>query len=97
MVKMVTWGNFKKKMFKKNKNFEKDFKEIERRIEMENYFEDLKKFKNSLSEVGLPQDIENEVLKTYAIEKTKIIVKVEDSKEVLNQLKDLSDLAEIFK
>ena len=29
---MVTWGNFKKKMFKKNKNFEKDFKEIERRI-----------------------------------------------------------------
>ena len=36
MVKMVTWGNFKKKMFKKNKNFEKDFKEIERRIEMEN-------------------------------------------------------------
>lgn len=94
---MVTWGNFKKKMFKKNKNFEKDFKEIERRIEMEKYFEDLKKFKNSLLEVGLPQDIENEVLKTYAVEKTKIIVKVEDNKEVLNQLKDLSDLTEIFK
>ena len=64
---------------------------------MENYFEDLKKFKNSLSEVGLPQDIENEVLKTYAVEKIKIIVKVEDNKEVLNQLKDLSDLTEIFK
>ena len=94
---MVTWGNFKKKMFKKNKNFEKDFKEIERRIEMEKYFEDLKKFKNSLSEVGLPADIEKEVLKTYAIEKTKIMVKVEDNKEVLNQLKDLSDLTEIFK
>jgi len=64
---------------------------------MENYFKDLKKFKNSLSEIGLPQDIENEVLKTYAVEKTKIIVKVEDNKEVLNQLKDLSDLTEIFK
>lgn len=93
---MVTWGNFKKKMFKKNKNFEKDFKEIERRIEMEKYFEDLKKFKNSLSEVGLPADVENEVLKTYAIEKIKIMVKVEDNKEVLNQLKDLSDLTKIF-
>ena len=64
---------------------------------MKNYFEDLKKFKNSLSEIGLPQDIEDEVLKTYAVEKTKIIVKVEDNKEVLNQLKDLSDLTEIFK
>lgn len=94
---MVTWENFKKKMFKKNKIFEKDFKEIERRIEMEKYFEDLKKFKNSLSEVGLPPEIEVEVLKTYAIEKTKIMVKVEDNKEVLNQLKDLSDLTEIFK
>lgn len=93
---MVTWGNFKKKMFKKNKNFERDFKEIERRIEMENYFEDLKKFKNSLSEVGLPSEIEVEVLKTYAIEKTKIMVKVEENKEVLNQLKDLSDLTKIF-
>lgn len=38
---------------------------------MEKYFEDLKKFKNSLSEVGLPADIENEVLKTYAIEAVK--------------------------
>ena len=64
---------------------------------MEKYFEDLKKFKNSLSEVGLPADIENGILKTYAIEKTKIMVKVEDNKEVLNQLKDLSDLTEIFK
>lgn len=26
---------------------------------MEKYFEDLKKFKNSLSEAGLPADIEN--------------------------------------
>ena len=33
---MTTWEKFKKKMFKKNKDFEKDFKEIERRIEMEN-------------------------------------------------------------
>lgn len=55
---MTTWESFKKKMFKKNKNFEKDFKEIE---------------------------------------KIKIIVKIEDNKEVLNQLKDLSDLTEIFK
>ena len=31
---MVTWENFKKKMFKKNKIFERDFKEIERRIKM---------------------------------------------------------------
>ena len=29
---MATWEEFKKKMFKKNKNFEKDFKEIERRM-----------------------------------------------------------------
>ena len=69
----------------------------ERRTKTEKYFEDLKKFKNSLSEVGLPAEIEVEVLKTYAIEKTKIMVKVEDNKEVLNQLKDLSDLTEIFK
>ena len=84
-------------MFRKNKNFEKDFKKIERRIKMEKYFEDLKKFKNSLSEAGLPAEIEVEVLKTYAIEKTKIMVKVGGNKEVLNQLKDLSDLTEIFK
>ena len=84
-------------MFRKNKNFEKDFKKIERRIKMEKYFEDLKKFKNSLAEAGLPAEIEVEVLKTYAIEKTKIMVKVGGNKEVLNQLKDLSDLTEIFK
>ena len=53
MVKMATWENFKKKMFKKNKNFERDFKEIERRMKMENYFEDLKRFKNSLSETNI--------------------------------------------
>ena len=87
---MVTWGNFKKKMFKKNKNFEKDFKEIERRIEMEKYFEDLKKFKNSLSEVGLPQDIENEVLKTYAVEGAKILLNKEEKDETMSELKELA-------
>lgn len=86
---MVTWGNFKKKMFKKNKNFERDFKEIERRIEMEKYFEDLKKFKNSLSEVGLPADIENEVLKTYAIEAVKTLVKKEEKDKTMSELKEL--------
>jgi hypothetical protein len=86
---MVTWGNFKKKMFKKNKNFEKDFKEIERRIEMEKYFEDLKKFKNSLSEAGLPADIENEVLKTYAIEAVKTLVKKEEKDKTMSELKEL--------
>ena len=86
---MVTWGNFKKKMFKKNKNFKKDFKEIERRIEMEKYFEDLKKFKNSLSEAGLPADIENEVLKTYAIEAVKTLVKKEEKDKTMSELKEL--------
>lgn len=84
---MVTWRNFKKKMFKKNKIFERDFKEIERRIEMEKYFEDLKKFKNSLSEVGLPADIENEVLKTYAIEAVKTLVKKEEKDKTMSELK----------
>ena len=87
---MVTWRNFKKKMFKKNKNFEKDFKEIERRIEMEKYFEDLKKFKNSLSEVGLAQDIENEVLKTYAVEGAKILLNKEEKDETMSELKELA-------
>ena len=64
---------------------------------MEKYFEDLKKFKASLSEVGLETSVENEVLKTYAVEKIKIIIKVEDNKEVLEQLKNLSDFTEIFK
>lgn len=91
---MVTWGNFKKKMFKKNKNFEKDFKEIERRIEMEKYFEDLKKFKNSLSEVGLPQDIENEVLKTYAIEAVKKLLNKEEKDETMSELKELAKVFE---
>ena len=84
---MVTWRNFKKKMFKKNKIFERDFKEIERRIEMEKYFEDLKKFKKSLSEVGLPADIENEVLKTYAIEAVKTLVKKEEKDKTMSELK----------
>ena len=86
---MVTWGNFKKKMFKKNKNFEKDFKEIERRIEMEKYFEDLKKFKTSLSDIGLQVDVENEVLKTYAIEAAKKLVKKEEKDETMSELKEL--------
>lgn len=91
---MVTWENFKKKMFKKNKNFEKDFKEIERRIEMEKYFEDLKKFKNSLSEVGLPADVENEVLKTYAIEAVKKLLNKEEKDETMSELKELAKVFE---
>lgn len=86
---MVTWENFKKKMFKKNKIFERDFKEIERRIEMEKYFEDLKKFKNSLSEVVLPADVENEVLKTYAIEAIKKHLSKEEKDETMSELKEL--------
>ena len=86
---MTTWEKFKKKMFKKNKTFEKVFKEIERRIEMEKYFEDLKKFKNSLSEAGLPADIENEVLKTYAIEAVKTLVKKEEKDKTMSELKEL--------
>ena len=81
MVKMATWEEFKKKMFKKNKNFERDFKEIERRMKMENYFEDLKRFKNSLSEVGLPAEVEVEVLKTYAIAKTKKMIRYKRKKK----------------
>lgn len=61
---------------------------------MENYFEDLKKFKNSLSEVGLPQDIENEVLKTYAIEGAKILLNKEEKDETMSELKEL---AKVFK
>ena len=82
MVKMATWEEFKKKMFKKNKNFKRDFKEIERRMKMKNYFEDLKRFKNSLSEVGLPAEVEVEVLKTYAIAKTKRMIRYKRKKRV---------------
>lgn len=91
---MATWEEFKKKMFKKNKNFERDFKEIERRIEMEKYFENLKKFKNSLSEAGLPADVENEILKTYAIEAVKKLVNKEEKDETISELKEL---AKVFK
>ena len=91
---MATWENFKKKMFKKNKNFERDFKEIERRMKMENYFEDLKRFKNSLSEVGLLQDIENEVLKTYAIEGVKILLNKKEKDETMSELKELAKVFE---
>lgn len=38
---------------------------------MENYFEDLKKFKNSLVKVELPSEVEIEVLKAYAVEAIK--------------------------
>ena len=79
---MATWEEFKKKMFKKNKNFKRDFKEIERRMKMKNYFEDLKRFKNSLSEVGLPAEVEVEVLKTYAIAKTKRMIRYKRKKRV---------------
>ena len=81
-------------MFRKNKNFEKDFKEIERRIEMEKYFEDLKKFKNSLAEAGLPADIENEILKTYAIEAAKKLVNKEEKDETMSELKELAKVFE---
>mgnify|MGYP000880996223 CR=1 FL=1 len=57
---------------------------------MENYFEDLKKFKNSLSEVGLPQDIENEVLKTYAVEGIKILLNKKEKDETMSELKELA-------
>ena len=56
---------------------------------MEKYFEDLKKFKNSLSEAGLPADIENEVLKTYAIEAVKTLVKKEEKDKTMSELKEL--------
>ena len=61
---------------------------------MEKYFEDLKKFKNSLSEVGLPADIENEVLKTYAIEAVKTLVKKEEKDETMSELKELAKVFE---
>ena len=61
---------------------------------MENYFEDLKKFKNSLSEVGLPADIENEVLKTYAIEAVKILLKKNEKDETMSELKELAKVFE---
>ena len=79
---MATWEEFKKKMFKKNKNFERDFKETERRMKTKNYFEDLKRSKNSLSEVGLPAEVEVEVLKTYAIAKTKRMIRYKRKKRV---------------
>ena len=61
---------------------------------MENYFEDLKKFKNSLLEVGLPADVENEVLKTYAIEAAKTLVKKEEKDETMSELKELAKVFE---
>ena len=63
---------------------------------MEKFFEDLKKFKTSLSDVGLSPDVENEVLKTYAVEKTKALVKTEDNQEMLDSLGNFADkLAEL--
>ena len=61
---------------------------------MEKYFEDLKKFKNSLSEVGLPAEIEVEVLKTYAVEGTKILLNKEEKDETMSELKELAKVFE---
>lgn len=61
---------------------------------MEKYFEDLKKFKNSLSEAGLPADIENEVLKTYATEAVKILLNKEEKDETMSELKKLAKVFE---
>ena len=61
---------------------------------MEKYFEDLKKFKNSLSEVGLPADVENEVLKTYAIEAVKKTLNKEEKDETMSELKELAKVFE---
>lgn len=61
---------------------------------MEKYFEDLKKFKNSLSEVGLPADVENEVLKTYAVEGVKILLNKEEKDETMSELKELAKVFE---
>ena len=61
---------------------------------MEKYFEDLKKFKNSLSEVGLPADVENEVLKTYAIEAVKKPLNKEEKDETMSELKELAKVFE---
>lgn len=61
---------------------------------MKNYFEDLKKFKNSLSEVGLPAEIEVEVLKTYVVEGTKILLNKEEKSETMSELKELAKVFE---
>nr|DAR10483.1 MAG TPA: hypothetical protein [Caudoviricetes sp.] len=61
---------------------------------MEKYFEDLKKFKNSLSEAGLPADIENEVLKTYATEAVKILLNKNEKDETMSELKELAKVFE---
>ena len=61
---------------------------------MEKYFEDLKKFKNYLSEAGIPADIENEVLKTYATEAVKILLNKEEKDETMSELKELAKVFE---
>lgn len=61
---------------------------------MEKYFEDLKRFKNSLSEVGLPTEIEVEVLKTYAVEGVKILLNKEEKDETMSELKELAKVFE---
>ena len=61
---------------------------------MEKYFEDLKKFKNSLLEVGLTADVENEVLKTYAIEAVKKFLNKEEKDETMSELKKLAKVFE---
>ena len=61
---------------------------------MENYFEDLKKFKNSLVKVELPSEVEIEVLKAYAVEAIKKYLNKEEKDETMLKLKEL---AEVFK
>lgn len=61
---------------------------------MENYFEDLKKFKNSLVKVELPSEVEIEVLKAYAVEAIKKYLNKEEKDETMLELKEL---AEVFK
>lgn len=61
---------------------------------MEKYFEDLKKFKTSLSDIGLQADVENEVLKAYAIEAVKKLVNKEEKDETMSELKELAKVFE---
>lgn len=61
---------------------------------MENYFEDLKKFKNSLVKVELPSEVEIEVLKAYAVEAIKKYLNKEEKDKTMLELKEL---AKVFK
>lgn len=61
---------------------------------MEKYFEDLKKFKTSLSDIGLQADVENEVLKAYAIEAVKKHLNKEEKDETMSELKEFTKVFE---